>query len=125
MVAMFGLIIGLALLIWLALRDVNIIFAAVLCSLIVIVSNGLPFAEILTQSFTIGELGAFTFAGRFFLLFAAGAVFGLSYTVARAVSIAATLTGAPGIGFRLWSFCSRVASGGPPTPAPARDLASV
>lgn len=76
MLGMIGLLAGLALLIWLALRDVNIIFAAVLCALVVIVTNGLPFAESLTQSFTIGELGAFTFAGRFFLLFAAGAVFG-------------------------------------------------
>ena len=76
MLGMIGLLAGLALLIWLALRDVNIIFAAVLCALVVIVTNRLPFAESLMQSFTIGELGAFTFAGRFFLLFAAGAVFG-------------------------------------------------
>ncbi|GAA4049150.1 GntP family permease [Parerythrobacter jejuensis] len=76
MIGMIGLVAGLALLIWLALRDVNIIFASVVCALVVIVTNGLPFAESLTQSFTIGELGAFTFAGRFFLLFAAGAVFG-------------------------------------------------
>ncbi|WP_041686040.1 GntP family permease [Erythrobacter litoralis] len=76
MLGMIGLLAGLALLIWLALRDVNIIFAAVLCALVVIVTNGLPFAESLMQTFTIGELGAFTFAGRFFLLFAAGAVFG-------------------------------------------------
>ena len=72
MIGLLGLLAGLGLLIWLALRDVNIIFAAVLCALVVIVSNGLPFAESLTQSFTVGELGAFTFAGRFFLLFAAG-----------------------------------------------------
>ena len=76
MFGLIGLLCGLGLLIWLALRDVNIIFAAVLCALVVIVTNGLPFAESLTQSFTIGDLGAFTFAGRFFLLFAAGAVFG-------------------------------------------------
>lgn len=67
---------GLGLLIWLALRDVNIIFAAVLCALLVIVTNSLPFAQSLTQTFLLSDLGAFTFAGRFFLLFAAGAVFG-------------------------------------------------
>lgn len=76
MLGLIGLLVGLGLLIWLALRDVNIIFASVLCALVVIVTNGLPFAESLTQSFTVGDLGAFTFAGRFFLLFAAGAVFG-------------------------------------------------
>ncbi|BDI60048.1 GntP family permease [Qipengyuania nanhaisediminis] len=76
MVGLIGLLAGLGLLMWLALRDVNIIFAAVLCALVVIVTNGLPFAESLTGAFTLGELGAFTFAGRFFVLFAAGAVFG-------------------------------------------------
>lgn len=76
MLGTLGLLAGLGLLIWLALRDVNIIFAAVLCAIVVIVTNALPFAESLTQTFLLGDLGAFTFAGRFFLLFAAGAVFG-------------------------------------------------
>ncbi|WP_284124192.1 GntP family permease [Parerythrobacter aestuarii] len=76
MLGMIGLLAGLALLIWLALRDVNIIFASVICSLVVIATNALPLAESLTQAYTFGDLGAFTFAGRFFLLFAAGAVFG-------------------------------------------------
>lgn len=76
MIELVGLLAGLGLLIALALRDVNIIFAAVLCAIVVIVTNGLPFAESLTQSFAFGDLGAFTFAGRFFLLFAAGAIFG-------------------------------------------------
>jgi len=76
MIGLIGLLAGLGLLIWLALRNVNIIFASVLCSLVVIVTNALPVADSLSNTFAFGDLGAFTFAGRFFLLFAAGAVFG-------------------------------------------------
>jgi H+/gluconate symporter-like permease len=75
-ISYLGLLAGLALLIWLALRGVNIIFASVVCSLVVIVTNGLPLAAGLGEYYAFGKLGAFTFAGRFFLLFAAGAVFG-------------------------------------------------
>jgi H+/gluconate symporter-like permease len=71
-----GLISAVVLLIWLALRGVDIIFAALLCSLVVILTNGLPLADGLVQYFALGNLGAFTFAGKFFLLFAAGAMFG-------------------------------------------------
>jgi H+/gluconate symporter-like permease len=75
-ISYLGLLAGLALLIWLALRGVNIIFASVVCSLVVVVTNGLPVATSLTEYYAFGNLGAFTFAGRFFLLFAAGAIFG-------------------------------------------------
>ena len=71
-----GLLGGVALLIWLALRGVNIVFSALLCSLLVVVTNGLPVAESMTEYFSFGPLGAFTFAGKFFLLFCAGAIFG-------------------------------------------------
>lgn len=71
-----GLLASVALLITLALRGVDIIFAALLCSILVILSNGLPLADALSTSFALGKLGAFTFAGKFFLLFASGAMFG-------------------------------------------------
>ena len=71
-----GLIGSVVLLVWLALRGVEIVFAAVLCSLLVIVTNGLPIAEGITEFYSFGPLGAFTFAGKFFLLFIAGAMFG-------------------------------------------------
>ena len=74
--AYLGLLGGVALLIWLALRGVNIVLAAILSSLLVIVTNGLPVAQGITEYFSFGPLGAFTFAGKFFLLFTAGAVFG-------------------------------------------------
>ena len=71
-----GLIASVVLLIWLALRGVEIVFAAVLCSLLVIITNHLPIAEGITEFYSFGPLGAFTFAGKFFLLFIAGAMFG-------------------------------------------------
>ncbi len=74
--AYLGLLGAVVLLILLALRGVNIILSALLCSVLIILTNGLPLAEGLTQYFTFGPLGAFTFAGKFFLLFAAGAIFG-------------------------------------------------
>jgi len=102
-ISYLGLLAGLALLIWLALRGVNIIFAAVLCSLVVIVTNGLPIATGLGEYFSFGTLGAFTFAGRFFLLFAAGAIFGRIMGESHAAaSIALALVRAWGAHRALW-----------------------
>ena len=42
----------------------------------VILTNGLPIAAGITKYFSFGPLGAFTFAGKFFLLFITGAMFG-------------------------------------------------
>lgn len=71
-----GLIGGVVLLIWLALRGVNIILSSLICSLLVVVTNDLPLAPSLSEYYAFGPLGAFTFAGKFFLLFAAGSIFG-------------------------------------------------
>jgi len=59
-----GLIGAVVLLIWLALRGVDIIFAALACSVLVIATNGLPLADGLIEYFGLGPLGAFTFAGK-------------------------------------------------------------
>jgi len=58
------------------LRGFSIILASLLASMVVIVTNHLPLAESLIDSYAIGPLGGFTFAGKFFLLFVSGAVFG-------------------------------------------------
>jgi len=71
-----GLAGSVALLIWMALRGIDIMFAAILSSLFVIITNALPLADSLMNGFASGPLGAFTFAGKFFFLFAAGAIFG-------------------------------------------------
>ncbi|MXO91669.1 GntP family permease [Pontixanthobacter aquaemixtae] len=103
MIAILGLFLGMGLLIWLALRDVNIIFAAVLCAMVVILTNGLPFAQSINDTFLFGDLGAFTFAGRFFLLFAAGAMFGRVMSESHAAtSIAMALVNALGAQRALW-----------------------
>ncbi len=103
MIGILGLFLGMGLLIFLALRDVNIIFASVICALIVIATNGLPFADSINQTFLFGDLGAFTFAGRFFLLFAAGAMFGKIMSESHAAtSIAMALVNALGAQRALW-----------------------
>jgi len=71
-----GLLASVFLLIWLALRGIDIIFAALVSAIVIILTNQLAFAESLLSGFALGKLGAFTFAGKFFLLFAAGAIFG-------------------------------------------------
>jgi len=101
--AYLGLFLGLSLLIALALRGVSIVFAAVLCSLVVILTNDLPLAESLMQSFALGKLGAFTFAGKFFLLFACGAIFGrVMGDSMAATSIAMAMVNAWGRDKVLW-----------------------
>lgn len=101
--AYLGLLFGLILLIYLALRGVSIVLAAVLCSLVVIVTNGLPLADSLMQGFALGKLGAFTFAGKFFLLFACGAIFGrVMGDSMAATSIAMAMVNAWGRDKVLW-----------------------
>ncbi|WFL78965.1 GntP family permease [Altererythrobacter arenosus] len=103
MISALGLLASLALLITLALRGVNIILASLLCSLIVIVTSALPLGETLDQSYLFGKLGAFTFAGRFFLLFVAGAMFGrVMGDSGAAASIALALVRKLGAERALW-----------------------
>lgn len=103
MIGIIGLLCGLGLLIWLALRGINVIFASVICSLIVIATNGLPLADTLRNAYTFGSLGAFTFAGNFFLLFAAGAIFGKVMGESHAAtSIAMALVKKLGADRALW-----------------------
>lgn len=71
-----GLLASVALLIWMALKGIDIVFAALVCSLVVIITNGLPVAQSITEFYSFGPLGAFTFAGKFFVLFVTGAMFG-------------------------------------------------
>ena len=103
MAGLMGLLLGLGLLIWMALKGINIIFAAVVSALVVIVTNALPFADSLNQAFLFGDLGAFTFAGRFFPLFAAGAIFGRIMGESHAAtSIAMALVDRLGADRALW-----------------------
>lgn len=92
MIGNIGLIVGLAALILMALRGVNILVAALVASLIVAVTNGLGLAPTLLEHFPTGPLGAFTFAGQFFILFLTGAVFGkLMASSGAAASVAGAI----------------------------------
>ncbi|WP_172153224.1 MULTISPECIES: GntP family permease [Pseudomonas] len=98
-----GLLAGLALLIFMALRGVNIFIAALLCALVVALSNGLQAPKALLEYFPFGPLGAFTFAGKFFVLFLCGAIFGKVMAASQAASsIAQAITRSLGISRTLW-----------------------
>ena len=103
MLGAIGLIAGLIALIVMAMRGVNVILAALLSALIVIFTNELPLAESLQNGFIAGDLGAFTFAGKFFFLFAAGAIFGrIMGDSHAATSIAMAMVNRMGADRALW-----------------------
>lgn len=72
----FGILLALGIFIYMAMKGFSIVLASILCATIVIVTNNLPFDIAMLEYFALGPLGAFSFAGKFFLLFAAGAMFG-------------------------------------------------
>ena len=103
MLGNMGLFVGLALLIFMALRGVNIFIAALLCALVVALSNGLLLSQALLEYFPFGPLGAFTFAGKFFVLFLCGAIFGKAMAASQAASsIAQAITSSLGTQRTLW-----------------------
>ena len=93
MLANLGLLAGLILLIIMALRGVNILVASLVASLVVAVSNGMGVSAALLDHFPFGPLGAFSFAGKFFVLFLTGAIFGkMMASSGAAGSIASAIT---------------------------------
>ena len=116
MLGNLGLFVGLALLMWLALRGVNIFIAALFCSLVVALSNDLHAPQALLEYFPFGPLGAFTFAGKFFVLFLCGAIFGKVMAASQAASsIAQSITRSLGTQRTLWvamSVCALLTYGG-------------
>lgn len=98
-----GIILAVALFIYLAMRGVSIFLVALLCTLVVIFTNDLPLAKSLQEYFPFGPLGAFSFAGKFFLLFIAGAMFGrVTGDSGAASSIALALVNKLGAHRALW-----------------------
>lgn len=103
MFADFGLLAALALLIWLALKGANILLAALAAAVLVALTNQLSVAETLTGHFAFGPLGAFTFAGKFLILFLAGAIFGKAMAASQAASsIAKAVIQLLGVKNTLW-----------------------
>lgn len=76
MIGNIGLVVGLALLILLALRGINILLAVLISILVIGLSNAIPIPDIFLKHFPFGPSGAFSFAGNFLLLFLCGAIFG-------------------------------------------------
>jgi len=68
-----GVLLGVALLVLMALRGINVIVASLVAATVVAITNGRPLPAALTKEF-VGGLTAF--AGQFILVFLAGAVFG-------------------------------------------------
>ncbi len=90
----FGLAIALTVLIILAFRGVNIIIASLISSFMVAVTNDLSLPVTFKEYFAFGPpLGAFTFMGRFFLLFLTGAMFGTLMAKSYAVTSIARALG--------------------------------
>lgn len=116
MLGNLGLLAGLALLIWLALRGVNIIFASLLSALVVVLSNQLSLAQSFSEYYSFGPLGAFSFAGKFFPLFISGAIFGRVMASSQfAPSIAVSLANTFGAHRTLWIIafsCALLTYGG-------------
>lgn len=73
MLSIIGLVTGLALLIVLTMRGVNIIIAAVFCSVILALTGGLNIIEALTEYYMTGFTDFFK---SWFIIFLLGAVFG-------------------------------------------------
>jgi H+/gluconate symporter-like permease len=81
MVSLLGLLAGLALLIWMALRGVELLIAAPLCALLVAVASGFaPFPQLAAEgapSFTGAYMTGFVgFVQTWFFMFLLGSVFG-------------------------------------------------
>ncbi len=91
MLANLGLLFSLGLLIWLVLRGVNVILASLLAAIAVALTNGLPVSDSLLQHYATGRSGAFSFAGQFFLIFFAGAIFGKVMAEGKATTSIALL----------------------------------
>lgn len=98
MLGYIGLFAGLILLIGFALRGVNIFLASIICALVVAIPNGILLPAALLEHYPFGPLGAFTFAGKFFLLFLCGAIFGKAMATSQAAkSIAVAITRGLGV----------------------------
>ena len=98
-----GIILAVGLFIFLAMRGISIFLSALICTMVVVITNDMVLEQALLEYFPFGPLGAFTFAGKFFLLFMAGAMFGrVTGDSGAASSLAAVLIRKLGAHRALW-----------------------
>ncbi|WP_449358864.1 GntP family permease [Alishewanella longhuensis] len=78
MLSLFGLLLGLGLLIVLTMRGFNLFITAPLCALLVAVTNGIPFWQLSDKlDFVHGYMSGFSgFVAAWFLMFLLGSLFG-------------------------------------------------
>jgi H+/gluconate symporter-like permease len=81
MLSLLGLLLGLALLVWLTMRGMELLVAAPLCALLVALASGFaPFPQLAAEgapSYTTAYMGAFTgFVQAWFFMFLLGSLFG-------------------------------------------------
>lgn len=95
--SLFGVLLGLALLIWLTLRNWNLLLAAPLCALLVALTSQLPLFPQLTTEGAANWLGSYMqgfsgFVSSWFFMFLLGALFGkMMEDTGAADSVAAAL----------------------------------
>src|SRR5690554_845328 len=93
MIGNLGLLAGLVLLIVLALRGWNILFAVLVSVFVIGMTNSMTLADVFLKHFPFGPSGAFSFAGNFLMLFLWGAVFGRMMAASQAAhSVANAIT---------------------------------
>ena len=61
-----GLLAGLALLIWLALKGINVVFASLICALVVIVTNHPPLGRSTLSALRLRTIGRVYVCGEVF-----------------------------------------------------------
>jgi H+/gluconate symporter-like permease len=88
--AALGILVGVIVLSWLALRGINVLVAALIAAAIVAVTNGRPLPEALSKDFVGSMMG---FAGQFLLVFLMGAIFGRVMAESRAATSIALALG--------------------------------
>lgn len=81
-----GVLIGLAVLVYFAIRGVNVLVAALLGAVVVAATNQQSIAQALSTDFTTSMMG---FAGKYMLVFLMGAVFGRIMGESKAASAVA------------------------------------
>ena len=89
MIGVIGILLAIAVLIWLSLKGVNVFVVSLISSVIVILTNGMPFWPGFTDAFATGFKN---FAGSYFMLFGLAAAYGEFMKVSgSSESVASTL----------------------------------
>lgn len=102
-IGIIGLLLAISSLIVLSYKGVNAFIASLIASVVVIITNALPFWETLAGSYATGFKN---FAGNYFLLFGLAAAYGEFLKVTgSAESVAKVLFKIFGVKWAPWALC--------------------